>query len=274
MQKPGPSPPHALVLDFFVAREQKVGECRGSVSRGLDAHARWSQGRRRDAHARQRRDTTTVMVRPPAIARSAPVLIAVVVGHQQRAWRRQERRAHTRLVACSRCRRSPDDHARLPRAPRRRYTLDANARVWYVSRTTGTQSTSHRAVATPPSPRRRALQTCAAPARAGRRTGAGGERARAAVPAAPPRGRLRGAALPPLRRRPAPSARCCPCTLASKRAQVPRVRPNRKRVARVDRRGSPLISLLERGLLKKDRRRTLTTGPPGVTKVAAHTKQS
>ena len=211
------------------------------ASRGLDAHARWSQGRRRDAHARQRRDTTTVMVRPPAIARSAPVLIAVVVGHQQRAWRRQERRAHTRLVACSRCRRSPDDHARLPRAPRRRYTLDANARVWYVSRTTGTQSTSHRAVATPPSPRRRALQTCAAPARAGRRTGAGGERARAAVPAAPPRGRLRGAALPPLRRRPAPSARCCPCTLASKRAQVPRVRPNRKRVARVYRLRSPLM---------------------------------
>ena len=63
-------------------------------------------------------------------------------------------------ASCSRCRRSPDDHARLPRAPRRRYTLDANARVWYVSRTTGTQSTSHRAVATPPSPRRRALQTC------------------------------------------------------------------------------------------------------------------
>ena len=216
MQKPRPSPPSRSSARFFSRAGAESGWVRW---KRLDAHARWSQGRRRDAHARQRRDTTTVMVRPPAIARSAPVLIAVVVGHQQRAWRRQERSAHTRLVAAAAA-------VRPTTTPACRALLGA-----------GTRSTRTRACGTSAGllglsqPRtgrlllRRAqgagLCRPAAPARAGRRTGAGGERARAALPAAPPRGRLRGAALPPLRRRPAPSARCCPCTLASKRSQVP-----------------------------------------------------
>ena len=55
MQKPRPCPCNAIVLDFFFSRGSR------KLVSALEASRRPTpQGRRRDAHARQRRDTTTV----------------------------------------------------------------------------------------------------------------------------------------------------------------------------------------------------------------------
>ena len=128
MQKGRPCPCDAIVLDFFLAREQKVVSAveasrrpRALVARPPARCARKAASRHNDcdgapAGHRPKRARADSRGGGPSAARMAE---AGAKGPH--------------AASCSRCRRSPDDHARLPRAPRRRYTLDANARVWYVS---------------------------------------------------------------------------------------------------------------------------------------------